>query len=48
MIGGALETVSERLLKLPIELLVLGWIGLGTALWNPVEQHTPVTACEPA
>ena len=48
MIGGALETVSERLLELPIALLGLGWIALGTALWNAVEQHAPVTAREPA
>ena len=48
MVGGALETVSERLLELPIALLGLGWIALGTALWSAVEQHPPVTAREPA
>lgn len=48
IIGGALETVSARLLELPIALLGLGWIALGTALWNAAEQHAPVTAREPA
>lgn len=32
--GGALQTIDERLLELPIALLALGWIILGLALWN--------------
>ncbi len=42
VIGGALETVNERLLELPIALLGLGWIALGIALWKAAEQHAPV------
>ncbi len=40
ILGGALETVSERLLELPIALLGLGWIALGAALWNVAPQET--------
>ncbi len=34
IVGGALETVSERLFELPIALLGLGWIAVGVALWS--------------
>lgn len=40
MVGGALETVSERLLEPPIVLLGLGWIAIGAALWNAAPQET--------
>jgi hypothetical protein len=43
LVGGALETVNERLLELPIALLALGWMLLGAALWNAAEQQTPAT-----
>ncbi len=38
IVGGVLESVSERLIELPIALLGLGWIGLGIALWNAPSQ----------
>lgn len=34
MIGGMLETLSERLLEIPIVVLGLAWIALGYALWR--------------
>lgn len=34
IIGGALETASERLFELPIALFGLAWITLGVALWS--------------
>ncbi len=34
IVGGALETVSERLLELPFALFGLAWIGLGVPLWG--------------
>lgn len=34
IVGGALETVSERLFELPIALFGLGWIAVGVALWS--------------
>lgn len=40
IVGGALETVDERLLELPIVLIGLGWIALGTAIWSAAELHT--------
>jgi hypothetical protein len=36
--GGALETLDERLLEVPIALLGIGWIGLGAAMWSAAEQ----------
>ena len=44
IVGGALESVSERLVELPIAVLGLGWIGLGIALWNAAEQRTAAGA----
>ena len=41
IVGGALESVSERLIELPVALLGLGWIGLGIALWNAPSQRKP-------
>lgn len=38
IVGGLLESVSERLIELPIALLGLGWIGLGIALWSAPSQ----------
>lgn len=38
MVGGALETLDERLLELPIALLGIGWIGLGAAMWSAAGQ----------
>ncbi|MBA3327426.1 MAG: hypothetical protein H0T43_03900 [Solirubrobacterales bacterium] len=32
--AGALESVSERLIEVPVALLGLGWIGIGIALWK--------------
>ena len=40
IVGGALETVSARLLELPIALFGLGWIAVGAALWNATPQET--------
>lgn len=34
IVGGALETVSERLFEFPIALFGLGWIAIGVALWR--------------
>lgn len=41
IVGGALETVDERLLELPMALLGLGWIALDAAIWSAAEQHAP-------
>lgn len=43
IVGAALESVSERLIELPIALLGLGWIGLGIALWNAAQQRAAAT-----
>ncbi len=43
IVGGALETLNERLLEIPIALLGLGWLALGAALWNVAEHHPPET-----
>ena len=40
IVGGALETISERLLELPVALLGLGWIALGAALWSAVDARS--------
>jgi len=40
-VGTALESISERLLEIPVALLGLGWIVLGIALWN---SPAPMTA----
>ena len=42
ILGGALETVSERLLELPVALLGLGWVILGVALWNASTTSPPM------
>lgn len=42
ILGGALETVNERLLELPIALLGLGWVILGVALWNAPTTSAPL------
>jgi len=42
ILGGALETISERLLELPVALLGLGWVMLGVALWNASTTSTPL------
>lgn len=39
IVGGALAAVSERLLEIPIALLGLGWIAVGTAMWNAASQE---------
>ena len=39
IVGGALETISARLLEVPIVLLGLAWIVLGAALWNTAGQE---------
>lgn len=43
IVVAALESVSERLIELPIALLGLSWIGLGIALWNAAEQRAAAT-----
>lgn len=43
IVGAALESVSERLIELPIALLGLSWTGLGIALWNAAEQRAAAT-----
>lgn len=39
IVGAALESVSERLIELPIALLGLCWIGLGIALWKAAHER---------
>ena len=39
IVGAALESVSERLIELPIAVLGLGWVGLGVALWNAASRQ---------
>jgi len=48
IVGGALETISERLLELPVALLGLGWIALGVALWSAASaRSTPAVRAAP-
>ena len=42
ILGGALETVSARLLEFPVALLGLGWVLLGVALWNASTTSPPL------
>ena len=42
ILGGALETLNERLLELPVALLGLGWAMLGVALWNASTTSAPL------
>lgn len=39
IVGGALETISARLLEVPIALLGLAWIVLGAALWSTARRE---------
>lgn len=43
ILGGALETVSERLLELPVALLGIGWVILGVALWSASTTSSPLS-----
>lgn len=38
MVGGLLETVSERLLEVPILLIGLGWMTIGVSIWFPLRE----------
>lgn len=37
-VGGALETMNERLLEVPLLLLGLAWMWLGLSMWQAVER----------
>lgn len=39
IVGGALQTVSERLLELPVALLGVGWVAVGIALWSTAKAR---------
>lgn len=42
VLGGALETVDERLIELPTAVLGLGWVVLGVALWDAATTSAPL------
>lgn len=39
MVGGLLETLSERLLEVPILLIGLGWMTIGVSIWSPPREE---------
>ncbi|MGI9019836.1 MAG: hypothetical protein ACR2G3_03910 [Solirubrobacterales bacterium] len=40
LVGGILETISERLLEIPLVVQGLAWIALGYAIWNRAPPST--------
>ena len=47
IVGGALETVSERLRELPVVLLSLGWVMPGLALWHAAKARSTTAVFAP-
>jgi hypothetical protein len=43
LVGGILETISERLLEIPLVVYGLAWIALGYAIWNHAPHDVPET-----
>jgi len=44
IVGGILESISERLLDIPLVLFASAWIALGYAIWTTPADVAEATA----
>lgn len=42
VVGGVLESVSERLFEIPIVLFGSAWLVMGYLMWSTPEQRVPI------